>query len=639
MSIVQKVKAILSRDEITSAKLRLQRRRRITNFLVQRMTLLRALLYVAGYTWLLLLPLPQLGRGIYIDENALQPGQVNTYWDWSNVHSADLYLGQLEELRDRNASKAERADFVRTELLKMGISSEVQPYTFALSTEVLTGQNAYGVLSAPRSSGTEAIVISASWISQRDGIETLNLRGVATILALAKFSKGYSLWAKDLIFVVTDDYMSGMHAFLSAYHDAVPNNLATPPLNVTSGVIWTALNIEYPGHSFSEIGIFHEGLNARLPNQDLINSFHVVSAHTGLVQVTLYDTLYGARPFTELRNLLPSVLKDHPIVDGYLRRARYILQHTSFQTLGKASGPHGLFHQYRIDAFTLYAIPATGPHGFHAIGKIMESTLRTTNNLLERLHASLFFYIFTTSGTFLKIGAYLPSVICISLATMIAALQSWVNAGWQQIQTISVPDKKDKEDASSKEIVSLDASIQWTTRPRPVLLTIVVMLLSHGAMAVAWRIMSYSFFRQIPRLMYSSVGLLALSSLVLPVLLVEREILLSPAFQKTLKAFSLSLTSTVLSITSLLNFSLSAVLSIAFLPTNFPINANNKGLRTNELISHLVLASLGLILIDSQESVKDWELFGVWFAPFITIVYIPLFLQAALIPLINILYT
>lgn len=30
----------------------------------------------------------------------------------------------------------------------------------------------------------------------------------------------------------------------------------TEPLELTSGVIWTALNIDYPGHSFSHLGMF-----------------------------------------------------------------------------------------------------------------------------------------------------------------------------------------------------------------------------------------------------------------------------------------------------------------------------------------------------------------------------------------------
>jgi glycosylphosphatidylinositol transamidase len=66
-------------------------------------------------------PLPQLANRTYIDENALQPGQVkcihpcvgikshniiqvNTYWGWSDVHRADQYLHQLDLLRDTNAT-------------------------------------------------------------------------------------------------------------------------------------------------------------------------------------------------------------------------------------------------------------------------------------------------------------------------------------------------------------------------------------------------------------------------------------------------------------------------------------------------------------------------------------------------------
>lgn len=47
--------------------------------------------------------------------------------------------------------------------------------------------NAYAVLSSPRASGTEAIVVSASRRSQTGAP---NLRGVATVLALAAYLKG-----------------------------------------------------------------------------------------------------------------------------------------------------------------------------------------------------------------------------------------------------------------------------------------------------------------------------------------------------------------------------------------------------------------------------------------------------------------
>ena len=79
----------------------------------------RATLFAIGYLWMLAIPLPGLGKDTYIDENALQPSQVRqykpcsvlfnilylqvkTYWDWGNVHAADVYLAQLEQIRDAN---------------------------------------------------------------------------------------------------------------------------------------------------------------------------------------------------------------------------------------------------------------------------------------------------------------------------------------------------------------------------------------------------------------------------------------------------------------------------------------------------------------------------------------------------------
>ena len=37
----------------------------------------------------------------------LRVHQVNTYWNWGDVHRADTYLSELEKLRDDNATSAE----------------------------------------------------------------------------------------------------------------------------------------------------------------------------------------------------------------------------------------------------------------------------------------------------------------------------------------------------------------------------------------------------------------------------------------------------------------------------------------------------------------------------------------------------
>ena len=72
---------------------------------------------------------------------------------------------------------------------------------------------------------------------------------------------------------MSDGYLDGMQAWITTYHgETQPSkadiceddgdvltslaDLKAEPLSLQSGVIWTALNIDYPGHSFSHLGLF-----------------------------------------------------------------------------------------------------------------------------------------------------------------------------------------------------------------------------------------------------------------------------------------------------------------------------------------------------------------------------------------------
>jgi glycosylphosphatidylinositol transamidase len=68
---------------------------------------------------------------------------------------------------------------------------------------------------------------------------------------------------------------------------------------------------------------------------------------------------------------------------------------------------------------TVYCTPATGPHGFHTLGRTIESTLRSYNNLLERLHASYFFYLVPKPHHFIPVGHYLPAAIILGASITI----------------------------------------------------------------------------------------------------------------------------------------------------------------------------------------------------------------------------
>lgn len=79
--------------------------------------------------------------------------------------------------------------------------------------------------------------------------------------------------------------------------------------------------------------------------------------------------------------------------------------------------------RHRIDSVTMYASPAAGPHGFYTLGKTVESTLRSFNNLLERLHASYFFYLIPQQDRFIPVGHYLPIAVLLGASITIGGFE------------------------------------------------------------------------------------------------------------------------------------------------------------------------------------------------------------------------
>ena len=105
------------------------------------------------------------------------------------------------------------------------------------------------------------------------------------------------------------------------------------------------------------------------------------------------------------------------------------------------------------------------------------------NNLLERLHASFFFYLLVGTSTFMKIGSYLPSAVLISTAMLFGGLGEWVKARWVI---------KTEPDTEKPELPS--ASIKWASRRRPVLPALLVMITTHLAGVALFYLRTRSWF-------------------------------------------------------------------------------------------------------------------------------------------------
>lgn len=105
-----------------------------------------------------------------------------------------------------------------------------------------------------------------------------------------------------------------------------------------------------------------------------------------------------------------------------------------------------------------------------------------------------------------------------------------------------------------------------------------------------------------------------------------------------LKSFNLCLASTVISITSVLNFSLAATLAVTMgVPLTSASPSQSIATRHAKFALYCILA-LGWLFAAPHEvsqALRNWEVLRVWFAPFVCIVYTPLVLQAGIVCLLS----
>jgi glycosylphosphatidylinositol transamidase len=114
--------------------------------------------------------------------------------------------------------------------------------------------------------------------------------------------------------------------------------------------------------------------------------------------------------------------------DSYKDRLQTMLRGMLNQGLGHASGPHSSFIPYHVDAITLQPF-GDGWQDEMAMGRVIESTFRSLNNLLEHLHQSFFFYLLMQANRFVSIGTYLPSAMLVAVNFTIMAIFLWVKSG------------------------------------------------------------------------------------------------------------------------------------------------------------------------------------------------------------------
>ncbi|KAI1936070.1 Glycosyl phosphatidyl inositol protein transamidase complex subunit [Ophidiomyces ophidiicola] len=500
-------------------------------------------LVLIGVAWLLLLPLNEYSRQTYISENALLPGQVHTYFSGSEQNIFRGYRQEIEAVKDAEYDVVSQK--FQSILRESGLKVATQNYEYRSAGNTHSGQNVYGIIQAPRGDGTEAIVLVAAWKTIKG---EPNLHGVTLALTLARYFKRWSLWSKDIIFLITPDSKSGAQAWIDAYHDMHPSSV--DPLPLKSGALQGAIVFEYPfDHRFESIHIVYDGVNGQLPNLDLINTAVSISGGQMGIKAELQE-MWG-----------------HD--DRYKMRLQTMLKGMMRQGLGSAAGLHSSFIPYHIDAITLQTV-GNGWQDEMALGRTVESLVRSLNNLLEHLHQSFFFYLLMQTNRFVSIGTYLPSAMLIAGNFTVMAIALWMKSGYSpdeikhDTRTELSPKKEEKvKDFDSKSIAS-----NGTTLERHLTLPVALVTGLHFLGVVPLYI-----FNHLPQqLLAPTAYYFALINILIPVilaLLLER--FRRPTVQEFLliKSFSLLLLGLFLSALATLNFSLSLLLGLFCTPLSF----------------------------------------------------------------------
>ncbi|KAK1725595.1 hypothetical protein CaCOL14_011275 [Colletotrichum acutatum] len=504
---------------------------------------------LGGIAWLFLLPLNDYSRRTYISENALLPGQVHTYFGGSDQHVLRAYKHEVNSVRDK--SNYEINDKLEGILKSVGLKVGRQNYTYESAGDVYTGENIYAILQAPRGDATEAIVLIAAWKTVDD---KFNQNGLPLALTLARYFKRWSLWSKDIILVIPPDSRTGTQAWVDAYHDSHDSSRVNS-LPLKSGALQGAIAIDYPQeHRFESIHIIYDGINGQLPNLDLINSVVNIAGGqmgmgTAIQEMWSHSDKYRDRLLTMLRGMLN-------------------------QGLGHASGPHSSFIPYHVDAVTLQPF-GEGWHDEMGMGRLVEGTFRSLNNLLEHLHQSFFFYLLMQKERFVSIGTYLPSAMILAASFTITAISLWVKSGHQD-QPSAAPNavvKSESEGTASQEVLETAKGTNTSSPSVPAVERDLFLPLGLVAVCQFLGVVPLYIFNHMPaNMLAGAYTVFALTNCALPFFISS---LLASTYNPTvqqyqlIKSFSLLLLGMFLSALATLNFSLAFLVGVMASPLSF----------------------------------------------------------------------
>lgn len=555
---------------------------------------LSLLLIIAALAWLLILPIHDQSRNTYISENALLPGQAHTYFGGSEHTIFRAYRHEVSQLGEE--SNDQWADKIEHMFREMRLKTGSQRYNYEAAGRKIQGKTVYGVLQAPRGDATEAIVLVGAWRNMDD---VLNQSGVALVLTMARYFKRWSVWSKDVIFVVTPDSTAGPQAWADAYHD-MHDRSKVDDLPIKSGALQGAIALDYPagpgGHRFDKLHILYEGTNGQQPNLDLFNT--VVQIATGHMGITC------------------TIQRMWQHAGNYMDRLSTLLRGIFNQGLGHATGPHSSFIPYHVDAITLVTV-GDGWHDEMSLGKVVESSFRSLNNLLEHLHQSFFFYMLLEARRFVSIGTYLPSAMLLAANFTITAIFLWIQSGradpTPRPAADEINEKRRRDEkmnvVKEGEMVALVPKEMLETAERRLLRPVVFVVASHLIGLLPFYILNQTTESMLSIVWFVVSTFLCL--LPIPVAFVLSRVPFHRQEIAIMSCFSLLLLGIALSALSTINFSLGLMTGLAAAPVSFVRPHYQKPILAGLVsIALLIVAPPTVVEAASAGYMGSWDLLG-----------------------------
>ncbi|RCH85233.1 hypothetical protein CU098_008595, partial [Rhizopus stolonifer] len=286
---------------------------------------------------------------------------------------------------------------------------------------------------------------------------------------------------------------------------------------------------------------------------------------------------------------------------------------------------------YTIDAVTIHGIVGhENLHqlfGFGRIGRLVESTFRSLNNLLEHFHQSFFFYLLPQPNRYVSISQYMPPIILFACALI--------------FQSLSLYYVGTKEPVMPADKQALPA---YSIEKRHTLFGFRILILTHVAGLVifnmiqphfGWKYLDRFEQQEMILIQYGASELIALATVVMAVAWISTSSL-AEHDGTILKSFCLAESALVIATVSLLNFSLGVMTAVLILiPYSFVQPTSNKLFQVAQTILLALLSPAGLAglfvyitdmyLVDVlQILLSDYQVVRSWFLTFVCTVYWPI---------------